>query len=81
MASVAALLMVIGTGIRTEDPKGMWANCTWLASVFMATFMVLAVKYNWDHLWTATKISAAVLSVLITIGFVRLFRKTNRPSR
>ena len=81
MESIAALLMVIGTGIRIESPKGMWPNCTWLSSVFTAIFMVLAADHNEQRLWTAAIISAAILSILITIGFVRLFRTINKPSK
>ena len=81
MSSIAALLMVIGTGIRIEDPKGIWSNCTWIFSVFTAIFTVLAVEHNREILWVATIICAAVLAVFLTIGFVRLFRKFNRPTK
>lgn len=75
MDKIAALLLVVGSGCHIADPKGLWSNCIWIASIFTSILAVLAARDNGDHLWLAVKISAVVLFVFVELGFVGLIKE------
>ena len=75
MAKIAALLLVIGSGCHIVDPKGIWTNGVWIASIFTATFAVLTVSGNCEAVRKLTMISAAITMLCIMFGFISLIKE------